>query len=655
MAQEFVRLAESAPDPRFWSVDKTTRKPVLNKSTGLVRYEEQTRLQPEDVPFTVSAKFDGEERRVTMNRDNKSAKRLAVSMRNLTQQQYQLVTKYLGGINRFLSAVNTSYNPEFLITNAFRDIQSAAINLSGEKIDGIVKGTLKDYRAALVASTKGAFRKGSGEWKTWYDEFTAEGGRVYFNQTEDLDGLKKRIEKEFAKSAARNNGPKMDMLTAKRALSAVKDFVEAANSGIENAVRLSAYKNAREAGLTKAQAASLAKNATVNFNRRGELGPLLNAGYLFFNASAQGTARLLTAMKSPRVRKILVGVVVGGFLVEMMNAMLTGTDDDGEDYYDKIPASDKARNLIVMMPGGKGEHLKIPLPYGYNAFYSTGRAIAEVMRRGGDRWQESGGDLLSAIVDAFNPVGGTNSLLNFISPTVIDPIVDLQQNRDFAERPIMPDQPQYGTPEPDAQRYWGSIAPHWRAITDTLTTLTGGNDIEAGAIDVSPETLEHLSGVVLGATGGFIDRGVSFFEKIALGEEVGSNDVPFLRRALGDKPGWYDKSAYYDRMNQVEQAVSQAKAYEDREDEAGLIDFAGRKENLLSLEEVVKATNKEMRDVRKARRENDFLREMGKIDDVEWKENDVLVKEAESLIVSDFNTVWNMTMYPERDSVEAAR
>lgn len=489
----------------------------------------------------------------------------------------------------------------------------------------------------------------------WYREFTNEGGRVYFNNVEDLAGLKGRIEKEFARAAARQSGPKMNMLTAQRGFNAVRDFVEAANSGVENAVRLAAYKNAREAGATKAQAASIAKNLTVNFNRRGQMGPAINAAYLFFNASMQGTARILSAMKSPRVRKILAGVVVGGFLTELLNAFMSGTDDDGESYYDKISDFDKSRNIILMIPGTAGEHIKIPMPYGYNVFANAGRTLAEVYRRGGDRWQESASNFVSSVADAFNPIGGTDSILKAIAPTIIDPIVDLEQNSDYSGRPIMPEQNPFEPPAPDAQRYFGSVGPHWRAITDWLTKATGGSDVEPGAIDVSPETLEHLSGVVFGAAGSFLDRNVGLVGKLATGEEVEANDFPLVRKVYGEKPGWYDKSAFFDRVSQVEQATEYAKGYIEREDWDRFDAFVGKNEQLLSLEDATKAANKQLREIRKARRENDFAREMGKVDEATWSETNDAVKAAEKDVIGQFNTVWNATMLPQSDKGAAPR
>jgi N12 class adenine-specific DNA methylase len=641
VAQAFVSLARRAPDAEFWEIDKVTRKPVIDSNTGLVRYEEQTRLQPEDRDWTVTAKFGGEEVRVTMNRANPSARRLADSMRHLTQHNIDWLVHYLGIPTRFLSAVNTSWNPEFIITNAFRDLQSAMINLAGLDTEKLVAGTARDYRKALVASTKGAFGKGQGEWARWYREMTEEGGRVFFNRIDDVESLKSRIVDGLERADGK--------LSVKRGLYAVRDFVEAANSGVENAVRLAAYKNARELGLPKDQAASIAKNVTVNFNRRGELGPLMNAFYMFFNASVQGSTRILVAMKSKRVQKILAGVVVGSFMLELLNAMISDDDEDGESYYDKISAFDKNRNLIIMLPGEGGRHIRIPMPYGYNAFASMGRTTAEIIRRGGDRGLESAGDFATAVVDAFNPVGGTESLMNFLLPTVIDPIYDLYANRDFAGRPIMPDENRFGPAEPDSQRYFSSVGPQWRAITDALNSMTGGDDIVAGTIDVSPETLEHLAGTILGAAGGFFDRQVSLGAKILDGDpntEVEANDLPMVRKVYSSKPSWYDRSAYFDRISQVEQAVSDGRDYLERGDVERFESYVDSNRQLLTLEPVMREARREMRALRAARGEIELAWRSERMDDATYRAQRQRFLDAEKIVVQAFNTHWNRTMHP---------
>ncbi|EEQ1805143.1 hypothetical protein GUF12_005469, partial [Escherichia coli] len=142
------------------------------------------------------------------------------------------------------------------------------------------------------------------------------------------------------------------------------NLVEDANGAVENALRLSAYKHARDAGLSRQQAASLAKNMTVNFNRRGEQGALMNSLYMFANASIQGTANLVRTLghlngdgpllerlrwKNLNVpQKIALAAVGAGYLLGSLNRSVAGEDDDGVNWYDKVPSHVKERNLVIM-------------------------------------------------------------------------------------------------------------------------------------------------------------------------------------------------------------------------------------------------------------------------------------------------------------------
>jgi hypothetical protein len=647
VARRFYELANAHPDPGFWKVDKIARRAVWNSTTGQVEYRSERRIAAEDEPYTVSLKIGGTEHRVTMNRDNPAAARLAGAMRNMAAPQADFLVRYAGAITRFLSTVNTTLSPEFVVTNAVRDIQTAGINLAGIDQGQLVGATLRLYRQALVASTKGAFKKRDGEWGGWYQQFLDAGGRVYFNEMADIGTLKKRVVRAYQIADARAKG----QFSAKRAFQATFDTIERLNNGVENAVRLAAFRAAREGGMSAEDAASLAKNLTVNFNRRGAMGPQINALYMFFNASVQGTARMLGAMRSKRVRQLLIGTAITGFAIEMLNAMVGDDDEDGEAFYDKLSSFDKARNLIIMLPGDGGSHLKVPLPYGYSSFFQMGRTLAEISRRGGERWQESMGNLASEIVDAFNPVGGNESLLNFLAPTIADPLVDLQRNRDYADRPILPEQSPYGPQKPDAQRYFNSVSPIWKAVTDTLTSLTGGDEVLPGAIDVSPETLEHLAGVVLGAAGSFVDRNFGTVAKLldpVAREDVGVNDIPFARRVVGKAPPWYDKAAFYDRLSQVETSVARAKEYlslgqEDRADT-----FIAEQRRVIALEPVAKAARKEMRQLRKERGQYEMALRRGQIDQAQMDSVKREVKAVEDKIVKGFNSRWNDVMLSDQ-------
>lgn len=638
VAKSFYNLARQSPDSDFWQVAKVTRKPVFNKATGTVSYRNESRVQSEDEPYTITAKIDGQERRVTLNRHNPEAVRLAEAMRNLNGVQMGQIIELLSRMNRYLSTVNTALNPEFVITNALRDIQTASINLTATDRKGIVRGVMSDYLKALGAMTRSTFDKESkakhAEWDRWAREFQDEGGRVYFNKMEDINAIRKRVEATVARMNAEPNSTEM----AKRVGREIFGFIDNANLAVENAIRLSAYKNARERGMSKAEAASLAKNLTVNFNRRGGWGVAMNSLYLFYNASVQGSFRIITALQNKSVRRVAYGMIALGFALELLNMMLSGTDDDGEKYYDKISSFDKGRNLIIMT--GDSSYLKFPMPYGYNVFPAIGRATAEIYR--GKRWQDSGAALASTIIDAFNPIGGTESLLNLISPTFADPLIDLYaDNRDFAGRPIVPEQNPYETPEPDSQKYWATTNPVWQKTAEILNSITGGDDVVPGMVDVSPETLSYMFDYVTGAAGTFFaDRVLGTGTKLLNGEAIEANDLPLVRKVVGGKPGWYDKAAFYSRASEIETAADRLKKYEENENDEVAASFEDKNAELLDLVGDVKDAKKALRSIRKDRAQIDLDEKLGQIDAATAREERRLLKQDEQEVITDFNTIY---------------
>ena len=91
--------------------------------------------------------------------------------------------------------------------------------------------------------------------------------------TREIDEQKRRLANIISE------GPLMSNLR--------KRLVGESKTASENAVRFAAYVSARNRGVTVQNAANLAKNMTVNFNRKGEMSAGLNLLYLFFNAAVQ--------------------------------------------------------------------------------------------------------------------------------------------------------------------------------------------------------------------------------------------------------------------------------------------------------------------------------------------------------------------------------
>ena len=565
--QALYRLVKTYPSKDLWEVASPKMMPFLNQATGLIEW--RATPMPKNAKlndFTVGVKVDGVQKLVTLK-----DKRLAAPMKNLELDKVTGAIKMLMLLNRFLSQVNTTMNPEFVISNAFRDLETATINLSQYDIDGLRKATVRDYFKALKGAYGGLKGKEGTEWQNWYKEYNDAGGKVNFWRADDLDAMRTRLKRELL--MRRKGVVPMTIRGARATL----EFIEMGNMAIENAIRLSAYANARKRGLTAQSAARLAKNLTVNFNKRGEFATKMNALYLFYNASVQGTFVMLNALKSKRVQRISAAIVAMGFAEHFMNMMLTPQDDDDEDLYDKIPDYIKEGNIIIMDPTGKlseivdgiipiadvkgAQYIKIPMAYGYRVFHGLGRNTAALMS-GKQSTSDTVANIASSIVNNFNPIGGSESLLNFLAPTVADPLIDIDQNRNFMGSKIRPEPSPYDkSPPPDSQMYFPNVSDAARWISKELNELTGGDKITPGAIDWSPEVLDYIFEQFTGAAGAFVGRTVDSVSKGFSGEEIDINDTPVLRKMIGGNNPYFDKSAAYDRMSEIENIVGRYKDY----------------------------------------------------------------------------------------------
>ena len=69
------------------------------------------------------------------------------------------LVKAMTTVNRFLSSINTSYNPEFFVTNFLRDISTGLTNINANEIEGITTDVLKSMPSVLK-NLRGIIRKG---------------------------------------------------------------------------------------------------------------------------------------------------------------------------------------------------------------------------------------------------------------------------------------------------------------------------------------------------------------------------------------------------------------------------------------------------------------------------------------------------------------
>lgn len=498
-------------------------------------------------------KREGEE--IPIRIDNRFLQKALLSKKSASPDLAEKALSFMQMGNRFLASVNTAWNPEFMLINFPRDLQTALINISQYEIDGIKSKVMKDsFKAIRGVHQVLRDPKAENDWSDWYKMFREDGGNTngFFGAFTLEDRISRMTDLVNEKDGSAAN-------KAKKAVFFVRDMLENANGAFENAIRLSVYKNVIEAGVPRQRAAQIAKNLTVNFDKRGEYGPVLNSLYLFYNASVQGTlAMAMAAGRSKKVRRAFAGLIVMGMMQDVINSLISGEDEDGTKIYDKIPDYKLEANLILMDPYGITEngYFAIPLPYGFNAFFNMGRAISRNVR-GEYKTSEAVTSIGATFLDAFNPVGGTESFLNFIAPTALDPIVALSINQDFTGRRIYPEPFPGSVPKADSQQYWSTTSPIFRNITDFMNTVTGGTEYVPGAVDWNPAVMEYIYDYALGGLGGFMrrtyDTATQTIPAALTGdlENLEVNNVPVFRKLYGNVSERVTFEDYFNKVNHV--------------------------------------------------------------------------------------------------------
>ena len=494
--------------------------------------------------------------------------RVARAMKGATgfgSETTSFLTRSLGKVNRFLSGVNTSYNPEFFITNFARDIQTGLTNINATEIEGIAT----DVSKALPSSFKGLINyiiKGdkNTEIAPYYDRFLANGGQSALNMMDGLEQSLDKMDSILDLKADKTTWKKLKNIGDAVIDSKFLKFIENSNSVVENTIRLATFKTLVDRGFSDARAAQAARNVTVNFSKGGQNKTFLNSWYLFYNASIQGSFALLqAAVRSKKVRKIYTGLLVAGFLQDQLLAAFSEDDEDGQKIYDKIPDYVLEHNYILPFGFGERGYTSIPMPYGMNAFVNFGRTLSRYARGGYTEGEVFESGVMTAI-DAFNPLGGTESFANFASPTVIDPFMDLIENEDFAQKPVYKEGSPFGTPQPSSQLYWSTTSPFFKDFAQWLNEFTGGSPARPGFIDASPDALEFLFGYFTGGVGRFAERVGRFGVGIATDpaevfSEEGMRSIPFVRRIFGSVSSREDTETYIEGRENINLAVADLK------------------------------------------------------------------------------------------------
>ena len=182
-------------------------------------------------------------------------------------------------INRVLSALYTTKNPDFLMSNIIRDMLYSNTMVWVKESPSYARrfhANIAKYnpvvlRRLLKKHKAGTLNLEDATERHFY-QFMMNGGETGYTQQRDIEGHKNEIQRALVGSSGR--------LTAKKAFMLLGKLGEDLNRAVENVARFSAYVASRDGGRSIDRSIYDAKEISVNFNKKG-------AGSKFYNAYGQ--------------------------------------------------------------------------------------------------------------------------------------------------------------------------------------------------------------------------------------------------------------------------------------------------------------------------------------------------------------------------------
>jgi hypothetical protein len=568
-----------------------------------------TQVTSTPAPFDAETEIrflrDGKEVRIQLNDDL-----LLQSYNRLGESNLNGVFAASAELNRYLRQMWTQKNPAFFLINPIRDIQTAAVVLTGEGGVKLAAKAMKNWRSSWATMARHATEtesKLTAEERDILKRYRESGGSIgtaYISSLEkagdDLHHALARHGGETFQSLIKAGEYKKAMQSAAFSVlnNRLFDLIEHLNTAFEGATRLATFKAAVDSGYSDMQAASLSSNVTVNFTKRGELGQQLGAMYLFANANIQGTANIFKTLTESNYKGQAWGIVGGIVTLSFMAAMMGG--DDGED--DLVSDYEKERNISIDIGGGT--RITIPVAYGWSFFKDIGRAFAQIAN-GGDA-EKISKKLTSSFLGNFSPIGNPipngefssdNALVAF-APTVTKPFVMPTVNKGAFGTPLMPVSP-FKPNQPDSEKiYRKTRGTGYEDIAKGLNSITGGDSATSGWIDVSPETIKNTINYIAGGAGRFLTDASALTTTPFNDEAFKLENTPIMKSFYKSESIDDYRRRFYAQSDDVTKVVEQLQAYKKERNATEFRELYAEKGKLIALNKQVTATKKQLQALR---------------------------------------------------------
>ena len=491
----------------------------------------------------------------------------------------------LQALNRLYAGLKTSLNPTFtLISNLHRDwMEMVSNNFIEHGFAHAVTSFIYRVRATRAGDVQAALRKyqdgklltlsdATSDIERYVVEFFNNGGSVNITQLPDYNTAKVELMDDLNTYMRTGEMPKGNAWAI--------GFNNMAER-VELAPRLATYIASRTLGRNISQSVNDAKEATVNFDRKGSWSGIMGMFQLFYNAAAQSVRRQIGLARRHPVRFTATYATIGllsplnSIMASYISSLLLGDDDDLEDICRKYFAinPELRRRYFIILIGD--DYIRIPMAVNYLPYVTLGDVIANWRLNPNYRPNvlKDTLDIASAILDTFlpsmiaQPLGfffDTITAKNeqeraqaFISLfgsafnriPILEPLGQSIANYNFMGGTLFDRPFDKNSQEPAYLRARQYTQPVWVWTSHLLNDITGGNEVHAGWLNIAPEQIENVM-TVFGGYGEYAENIISIgIETVSIlsGEkpdtEVFKKSFPLLSRLYGgNTQERYDKS-----------------------------------------------------------------------------------------------------------------
>lgn len=303
--------------------------------------------------------------------DNGLDKDVVVALINGEKHYYRIMDEYLaqaitavqpsiellqhiGKLTRVFSALTTAKNPIFALSNGIRDFQHGWVYADTEHWYQNFTYPA-EWAVALVQSFKNEF--GIKHQSDMYKQYKSTTG----------------FDSKYMADADTLGTVMAQMRRSKNPLIWATRFVEKLNGAVESAPRYVAYKRKIKAGEDVIVAGKAAREATVNFNRKGKVTKQAGQIVPFIGAAIAGINQFTELMSHPwknkaKLARAMATQAIPAVFLAFANAGWFGDDDDKRKEYDEL--SEYTKNNYWVFKWGD-TWLKLPRDREISAVFGT--------------------------------------------------------------------------------------------------------------------------------------------------------------------------------------------------------------------------------------------------------------------------------------------